>query len=104
MKPFKYLSGLLMTLALVFSMGCASTVTQEGTAEYVDDSVITTQVKARILNEPTLKSYEINVETFKGVVQLSGFVPQESNWIRAVEIARGVKGVRLVKNDIRSKN
>lgn len=104
MKRFKFLSALLMAIPLLFALGCASTVTQEGSAEYVADTVITAQIKSRILNEPTLKSAEINVETFKGVVQLSGFVPQESNWIRAVEIARNVKGVRLVKNDIRSKN
>jgi len=60
-------------------------------------------VKSRLLNEPSLKSFDINVETFKGVVQLSGFVPLESNWIRAVEIASGVKGVKKVKNDMRSK-
>jgi osmotically-inducible protein OsmY len=93
-----------MTLALLFSTGCASTKTQEGTAEYIDDTVITAKVKAAILNEPTLKSAEINVETYKGVVQLSGFVPQDSNWIKAVELARAIKGVRLVKNDMRSKN
>lgn len=103
MKPFKYLSASLMTIALLFSLGCASTRTQEGTAEYIDDSIITSQVKARLLNEPTLKSSEINVETFKGVVQLSGFVSPESNWNKALEITLGVKGVKSVKNDMRSK-
>ena len=67
MKQLKYFSAFFMTLALLFSLGCASTSTQEGTGEYVDDSVITTKVKAAIFNEPTLKSAEINVETFKGV-------------------------------------
>ena len=61
-------------LLMATTLGCASTRTQEGTGEYVDDTVITSKVKAAILNEPTLKSAEINVETFKGVVQLSGFV------------------------------
>ena len=61
-------------LLVATAMGCASTRTQEGTGEYVDDTAITTKVKAAIFNEPTLKSAEINVETFKGVVQLSGFV------------------------------
>ena len=56
------------------ALGCASTAKHEGTGEYVDDTVITSKVKAAIFNEPTLKSAEINVETFKGVVQLSGFV------------------------------
>lgn len=62
-----------MAVMLITAVGCALTSKQEGTGEYVDDSVITTKVKAVILNEPTLKSAEINVETFKGVVQLSGF-------------------------------
>ncbi len=103
MKSFNYLSVFVMTLALLFSAGCASTKTQEGTAEYIDDSVITAQVKARLLNEPTLKSIEINVETFKGVVQLSGFISPDSNWNKALEITLGVKGVKSVKNDMRTK-
>jgi hyperosmotically inducible protein len=103
MKTVNYLTVSLLSLTLIFSLGCTATRNQEGTTEYVDDTVITAQVKARILNEPSLKLSEINVETFKGVVQLSGFVPRESNWIMAVEIARGVKGVKSVKNDMRSK-
>ena len=67
MKQFKYFSAFFMAIALLFTLGCASTSTQEGTGEYVDDSVITTKVKAAIYKEPTLKSAEINVETFKGV-------------------------------------
>lgn len=77
---------------------CSSTATREGTGEYVDDSVITTKVKAAIFNEPSLKSAEINVETFKGVVQLSGFVSSNANIDKAVAIARHVNGVRSVKN------
>ena len=92
-----------MTLALLFSLGCASTSKHEGSGEYVDDSVITTKVKAAIFNEPTLKSAEINVETFKGVVQLSGFVNSQSDINKAVEVARDVKGVTSVKNDMRLK-
>jgi osmotically-inducible protein OsmY len=83
--------------------GCASTPTQEGTGEYVDDSVITAKVKASIFNEPTLKASEINVETFKGTVQLSGFVSDPAEIQKAAEVARGVKGVTSVKNDIRVK-
>jgi osmotically-inducible protein OsmY len=89
-----------LALAVV---GCSSTPTKESAGEYVDDSVITTKVKAAIFNEPTLKSTEINVETFKGDVQLSGFVAQPGDAKRAAEIARGVKGVASVKNDIRVK-
>lgn len=103
MKQLKYFSAFFMTLALLFSLGCASTSTQEGTGEFVDDSVITTKVKAAIFNEPTLKSAEINVETFKGVVQLSGFVKYQADMDKAVEITRSVKGVKSVKNDMRSK-
>ena len=84
-------------------LGCASTTKSEGTGEYIDDSVITTKVKAAIFNEPTLKTTEINVETYKGVVQLSGFVRSQSNINRAEEVARDVKGVKSVKNDMRVK-
>ncbi len=83
--------------------GCASTSQQEGTGEYFDDSVITTKVKAAIFDEPSLKSAEINVETFKGVVQLGGFVSSQTNINKAVELARGIKGVKSVKNDMRLK-
>jgi osmotically-inducible protein OsmY len=92
-------SALLLTAAL----GCASTAKQEGTGEYVDDTVITTKVKAAIFNEPTLKSAEINVETFKGVVQLSGFVSSKVAENKAVEVARTVAGVKSVKDDMRLK-
>lgn len=103
MKQLKYFSAFFMTFALLFSLGCASTSTKEGTGEYVDDSVITTKVKSAIFNEPTLKSAEINVETFKGVVQLSGFVNSQSDINKAAEVARSVKGVTSVKNDMRLK-
>ena len=103
MKLLKYFSAFFMAVALLFSLGCASTPTQEGTGEYVDDSVITAKVKAAIYNEPALKSAEINVETYKGIVQLSGFVNSQSDWQKAVEIARSVKGVKSVKNDMRSR-
>jgi osmotically-inducible protein OsmY len=96
-------SVVLFTLMLFAFGGCASTATQEGTGEYIDDTVITTKVKAAIFDEPSLKSSEINVETFKGVVQLSGFVSSRAEITKAVEIARGVKGVTSVKNDMRLK-
>ncbi len=90
-------------LIVSLGMGCASTPMHEGTGEYVDDAVLTTKVKAAIFNEPTLKSAEINVETFKGVVQLSGFVNSQGDISKAVEVARGVSGVKSVKNDMRLK-
>jgi len=99
----KYLSAIFLAITLVSVVGCASTSRQEGTGEYVDDSVITTKVKAAIFNEPSLKVAEINVETFKGVVQLSGFVSSYAAANKAVELARNVKGVVSVKNDMRVK-
>jgi osmotically-inducible protein OsmY len=90
-------------ILLASLLGCASTAKHEGTGEYVDDSVITTKVKAAIFNEPSLKSAEINVETFKGVVQLSGFVSSGSDISKAAQVARGVQGVKSVKNDMRVK-
>jgi osmotically-inducible protein OsmY len=99
----KYLSALFLAVMLVSTVGCASTQKQEGTGEYIDDTVITTKVKAAILNEATLKSAEINVETFKGVVQLSGFVSSKAAEGKAIEVARGVGGVKSVKNDMRLK-
>ncbi len=99
----KYFSALFLALTLITVVGCASTSKQEGTGEYIDDSVITTKVKAAILDEPTLKVAEINVETFKGVVQLSGFVNSQADINKAVEVARGVRGVSSVKNDMRMK-
>ena len=99
----KYLSALFLAVTLVFATGCASTSKQEGTGEYVDDSVITSKVRAAIFNEPTLKSAEINVETFKGTVQLSGFVSSQAAINKAVAVARTVGGVTSVKNDMRVK-
>jgi len=93
----------ILVLLFVAMLGCAPTKTHEGTGEYIDDTTITTKVKAAILAEPTLKSAEINVETFKGVVQLSGFVSSQADINKAVEVARGVKGVASVKNAMRLK-
>ena len=93
----------LATLVMATSLGCASTKTSEGTGEYVDDTVITAKVKSAILAEPNLKSAEINVETFKGVVQLSGFVSSQARVDSAVVVARNVAGVKSVKNDMRVK-
>jgi osmotically-inducible protein OsmY len=81
-------------------LGCASTPKQAGTGEYVDDSVITGKVKAAVFNDPALKSAEINVETFKGSVQMSGFVESQTDINQAVALAKNVKGVTNVKNDM----
>jgi osmotically-inducible protein OsmY len=104
MKITQRLATAVFTGALAFAMvGCASTTSRESAGEYVDDSVITAKVKAAFAADPTVKATEINVETFKGDVQLSGFVAQPTDAQRAVEVARGVKGVTSVKNDIRVK-
>ncbi len=103
MTQLKRFTTVFLMLSLAFFLGCASTAKQEGTGEYVDDTVITTKVKAAVFNEPSLKSAEINVETFKGVVQLSGFVNSREDINKAVEVARHVPGVKSVKNDMRLK-
>lgn len=103
MKLLKSISAVFLAIVLATALGCAATSTKEGTGEYVDDTVVTGKVKAAIFNEPSLKSSEINVETFKGTVQLSGFVKYQADISKAVEIARGVNGVKSVKNDMRLK-
>jgi len=104
MKLTKRLATAVFTATVAFTVvGCSSTPTRESTGEYVDDAAITAKVKAAIFNEPTLKSTEINVETFKGDVQLSGFVAQPADAQKAADVARGIKGVSSVKNDIRVK-
>ncbi|WP_129646088.1 BON domain-containing protein [Peristeroidobacter agariperforans] len=103
MYVVKSLSALFATFLLMTSLGCASSQTKEGTGEYIDDSVITAKVKTAILGEPGLKVAEINVETFKGVVQLSGFVSSREDMDAAVKVARNVSGVTSVKNDMQLK-
>ncbi len=103
MKQLKTLFTIIPAILLATMLGCASTSKQEGTGEYIDDTVITTKVKAAVLNEPTLKVAEINVETFKGIVQLSGFVSDANDVPKAAEVARNIKGVKSVKNDLRVK-
>src|SRR5438128_6631140 len=103
MTRFTSISVLVAAVALTAVAGCASTAKHESTGQYIDDSAITTSVKAAIFNEPTLKSAEINVETFKGRVQLSGFVTSRANIDRAVTVAQGVNGVTSVANDMRVK-
>ena len=103
MTNIKRISTILAALAMATTLGCASTSRSEGTGEYVDDSVITAKVKTAILEEPTLKSAEINVETFKGVVQLSGFVKSRDSIGKATMVAQNVGGVKSVKNDMRVK-
>ena len=103
MNKFTRISVLVSAVALTALAGCASTQNHEGTGQYVDDTAITTKVKAAIFNDPSLKSMEINVETFKGRVQLSGFVSSRANIDTAVQVAQAVNGVSSVANDMRVK-
>ena len=103
MQQLKHFSAFFLAAVLASMLGCAGGPQKEGTGEYVDDTVITTKVKSAIFNEPSLKSAEINVETFKGVVQLSGFVRSQADINKAVAVARGVGGVTSVRNDMRLK-
>jgi osmotically-inducible protein OsmY len=91
----------LVTIAAALALAaCAATPKQEGTGEYFDDTVLTTKVKSVLLNDPSVSGLAVNVETFKGVVQLSGFVKTAAERAKAVELARAVSGVKEVKNDI----
>ena len=85
-------------MVLTFA-GCAPTSKRAGTGEYIDDAVITSKVKAAFAADPTVKATEVQVETFKGTVQLSGFVESRESAQRAVQIARQVKGVTEVRNN-----
>jgi osmotically-inducible protein OsmY len=95
----------ICVLAFVFATltGCAATDTQSSTGEYIDDTAITTKVKSAIFNDPALRVGEINVETFRGIVQLSGFVGSQEEADRAVAVAQSVNGVKSVKSDMRVK-
>ena len=84
-------------------LGCAATPTQESTGEYFDDTTLTAKVKTTLLADKDVSGLAINVETFKGKVQLSGFASSEAERAKAVQLAKGVKGVKAVENDIRLK-
>ena len=101
MKKRNFVIHCIVLLMLIATFAaCASTPKQESTGEYVDDSVITTKVKSLLAADDFLKSFQISVETFKGTVQLSGFVGSQKAVDKASEIARSVKGVTSVKNDL----
>ena len=101
MRQFKPLAATLLLIALASLLGCASSATQESAGEFIDDTWITTRVKASLIQDPEVRANEVNVETFKGVVQLSGFVSSSAAMDQAVRIARGIRGVNSVHNDIR---
>ena len=101
MKKRNMFIGCLVILMLIATLvACASTSKQEGAGEYVDDSVITTKVKSLLAADDFLKSFQIGVETYKGIVQLSGFVNSQQAVDKAGQITRSVKGVASVKNNL----
>jgi osmotically-inducible protein OsmY len=100
LKINRFMTILAGLILIATFMGCASTSNRESTGQYIDNSVITTKVKTAIFNEPTLKSLQITVESFKGEVQLSGFVDSAQSVKKADEVARSVEGVVSVKNDL----
>jgi len=100
LKPLRALRVIACFALLTAAAGCAATQKHESTGQFVDDSVITTKVKGAIFNEPTLKTLQINVKTYKGVVQLSGFVDSGQSVAKAGEVARGVASVVFVENDL----
>ncbi|MBN1473472.1 MAG: BON domain-containing protein [Syntrophaceae bacterium] len=89
-----------MLLLIAVIGACASTSTREGTGEYIDDSVITTKIKSMLAADDFLKSFKIGVKTYRGVVQLSGFVNSQKAVDKATEIVKSVKGVKDIKNDL----
>ena len=89
---------LLATLMATAVVGCTSTPTQESTGQAIDDGVVTAKVKAKLLEDPVTKAHQISVETFKGTVQLSGFVESDHARSRALQLARDVDGVKSVKD------
>jgi len=94
-------SKLILAIGFIASLSaCAAISGRETAGQYIDDATITTTVKAKIIAEPTLKVLQINVETMQGVVQLSGFVDSQKSETKAVEIAKRVRGVTSVKDDL----
>ncbi len=92
--------GLMLLMLISFFAACASTTTHESTGEYVDDSVITAKVKSLLAADDFLKSFQINVKTYQGIVQLSGFVNSQQTVDKAGEVVKSVKGVKSIKNDL----
>jgi osmotically-inducible protein OsmY len=99
-KRNRFIGYFVFVMLMVAFVACESTSKQESTGEYVDDSVITTKVKALLAEDDFIKSFQISVETYKGTVQLSGFANSQKAVDKAGEIARGVKGAKSVKNNL----
>lgn len=100
MRLAHFLKSLFASILILALVACAPTAKREGAGEYVDDALITTKVKAALAADPNVKATEVNVETFKGMVQLSGFVSSKESIQKAIDLARGVSGVKGIKNDM----
>ena len=94
------LAAVISAVALLTVSGCAVVRGQETVGAYVDDATITTQVKARLLEDPNVAGTSISVETLNGVVMLSGFAKNATEKATAESIARKVNGVKSVRNEI----
>jgi osmotically-inducible protein OsmY len=101
MKAAQQFLVFVLVLMLGGLAGCAGGDKKESTGQFIDDATITARVKTAIIKDPTLKATQINVETYKGEVQLSGFVESQADRTRAAEVARSVPGVKAVRNDLR---
>jgi osmotically-inducible protein OsmY len=100
-----FVASLLLSVGTIgFTAGCAGTSTRESTGEYIDSAALTARVKAALAEDEFVRARDVNVETFRDTVQLSGFVDSEAQKDRAAEIARSVQGVQAVKNNITVKN
>jgi len=99
-KRYVFIRYVLVLMLIATFVSCASTSKQSSTGEYIDDSVITTKVKSLLAADDFLKSFDIGVETYKGTVQLSGFVSSQAAVDKAVQITRGVGGVKSVNNSL----
>lgn len=100
MPIVRRISTILSSLLVVSLVACAPSDKRASAGEYIDDTMITGKVKAALVADPDLKATEINVETFKGMVQLSGFVAAPEHIPKAVQLTRSIEGVKGVKNDM----
>ena len=96
----RFIGYVVLLILMVTFAACAATSKHGSTGDYMDDSVVTTKVKSQLASDDFLKSFQIGVETYKGTVQLSGFVNSQEASKRAVEIAKSVDGVKSVKNSL----
>jgi len=94
------LAAVVTAVALLATAGCAVVRDQQAVGAYVDDATLTTRVKAKFAEDPTVSAMAISVETFNGLVQLFGFAKSSDERSKAESLARNTSGVKGVKNDI----